>query len=87
MGDDGKKTGKPIVLPAKYNYDYYFFSPVFSSGGKDKRYFLIVLYHIEYMFDEPEATQDNYFIEQGKELEKLYAEAQQVVNSFRFTDG
>lgn len=80
------KTENPIVLPVNYYYDYYFFSPVFSSGGRDKRFFIIILSHMEYMLDNPLATQSNYFIEINKKLKELYEEAEQIVNSFRLTD-
>ncbi len=81
-----------IYLPIKVNLDYYFFSPLFSSGGNDRRAFLIELTSVE--FDEPTAEVDsfknrakcyqinNYLKERNRKLKEKYWQAQEIVNSF-----
>jgi len=81
-----------ILLPVKITFDYYFFSPVFVSYGRDKRIFLIELMYLEFKeicTEDVEKIEkvdkiNSYFRDINKKIEFNYLEAEEIIKSFSF---
>jgi hypothetical protein len=85
-----------LYVPVKITFDYYFFSPVFSSEGKDRRMFLIELSYVEFegVSSEVDSARnrdniykwDSYYKEQNKKIEENFWAAREIINSFSFSN-
>ncbi|MDD5195552.1 MAG: hypothetical protein PHQ96_07780 [Candidatus Omnitrophica bacterium] len=94
--DNANGVEGTLYVPAKVIFDYYLFSPVFSSQGKDQRCFLIELSYIEYQDVSTEIDSaknkikiyewNSYYKNENKKTEAQCWEAREIINSFRYSD-
>ncbi len=83
-----------LYLPIKVMFDYYFFSPVFSSKCRDKRVFLVEIMYVEFkeIFCDSENLKNrniiyklnSYYKNINKDIKERYSEAGEIINTFRF---
>ncbi|MCM8786612.1 MAG: hypothetical protein NC935_00975 [Candidatus Omnitrophica bacterium] len=82
-----------FYVPVKVFFDYYFFSPLFSTEGRDRRVFLIELSYP--FFEEVTADIDSaqirqkiyqlnsYYKNLNRKYENICWEAKEIINSFQ----
>jgi len=89
---DGK--GNTLNAFMTGHYDYYFFSPVFISQGKDKRFFLVEVYYLTFnpFAEDSNMNIDKMILEQHMQSNNRYnesadmhrKEARSILESFRY---
>ncbi|MDD5584597.1 MAG: hypothetical protein PHV55_06055 [Candidatus Omnitrophica bacterium] len=94
--DNAKGIEGPLYVPVKVIFDYYLFSPVFSSQGTDRRSFLIEVSYIEYQDVSTQVDSvknrtkmyewNSYYRNENRKTEAKCWEAREIINSFRFSD-
>jgi hypothetical protein len=94
--DNAKGIEGSLYVPVKVIFDYYFFSPAFSSQGTDRRSFLVELSYVDYQDVSTQVDSaknrakiyewNSYYKNENRKTESECWEAREIVNSLRFSD-